>query len=382
MQTVFGAKDVEIYHFMSGWNSGGVRSYRVSGDKLLVQDYGQWIRIDDLEQYCSGFSSAGDIVNQVPHAPFRSYSRDLLSKESQYSDRSQDKEAFLTMKSKPFSLNEDDIAQTSAELMMKEFEDARSGEADGFLDEAEKQMEFDFSPRIDAKSLREVCDAAEEKMRQRGLKSFRFDQALRGGASWNMEPIDRLDPSRGFAVSHRYTLTDPLDSTFYTYHSPFLEDVKNSLPDGAFAEYKGESGPKMIGTKFINGKDVERESDETGCEDMYWYDVTETLLVTSGPLSEGIDPDGEPQLPLGESGADDDFIEVDFPAWALDYMVNAEIGSVSRSEKRQIEAWIQMMGLNGYDVSLASYGQEEYFSSSPEFGLPCDCVTAKIPLKK
>ena len=35
----------------------------------------------------------------------------------------------------------------------------------------------------------------------------------------------------------------------------------------------------MIGTKFINGKDVERESDMIGCEDVYTYDVTETLTV-------------------------------------------------------------------------------------------------------
>lgn len=55
---------------------------------------------------------------------------------------------------------------------------------------------------------------------------------------------------------------------------------------------------------------------------------------------------------------------------------------MSRQERDQIDAWRQMIGMNGYDVSLASYGQEEYFSSSPEFGLPCDCVTAKIPLKK
>ena len=63
-------------------------------------------------------------------------------------------------------------------------------------------------------------------------------------------------------------------------------------------------------------------------------------------------------------------------------MVNAERGSVSRQERDQIESWKQMIGMNGYDVSLASYGEEEYFSSSPEFGLPCDCVTAKIPLRQ
>ena len=41
-----------------------------------------------------------------------------------------------------------------------------------------------------------------------------------------------------------------------------------------------------------------------------------------------------------------------------------------------------MMELNGFDTNMIDFGQDEYFSSSPEFGLPCDCVTAKIPLKR
>lgn len=85
--------------------------------------------------------------------------------------------------------------------------------------------------------------------------------------------------------------------------------------------------------------------------------------------------------PEDGAGADDS-IRVDFPAWALDYWVNAEIGSVSRQERDQIEAWRRMIELNGYDVNMVDFGEEEFFSSSPEFGLPCDCVEAVIPLKK
>jgi hypothetical protein len=40
-----------------------------------------------------------------------------------------------------------------------------------------------------------------------------------------------------------------------------------------------------------------------------------------------------------------------------------------------------MIELNGFDTNMIDFGKDEYFSSSPEFGLPCDCVTAKIAPK-
>ena len=55
---------------------------------------------------------------------------------------------------------------------------------------------------------------------------------------------------------------------------------------------------------------------------------------------------------------------------------------MSRQERDQIEAWRGMMEANGYDVNMIDFGEEEFFSSSPEFGLPCDCVEAVIQLKK
>lgn len=81
---------------------------------------------------------------------------------------------------------------------------------------------------------------------------------------------------------------------------------------------------------------------------------------------------------MNESDEPDDFYEGDFPAWALDYVVNCEIGSVSRSEKQMIDGWFATMHEHGYDTTMISYGEDEYFSSRPEFGLACDCVSVKV----
>lgn len=88
--------------------------------------------------------------------------------------------------------------------------------------------------------------------------------------------------------------------------------------------------------------------------------------------------EGKPQMNKSIRDEDDDYYEGDFPAWALDYVVNCEIGSVSRSEKQMIDGWFATMQEQGYDTTMISYGEDEYFSSRPEFGLACDCVSVKV----
>ena len=57
-------------------------------------------------------------------------------------------------------------------------------------------------------------------------------------------------------------------------------------------------------------------------------------------------------------------------------------GSVSRTERDQIESWWRMMAESGYDMRFAQFGDEEYYSFDPAFGAPCDCVKAKVMLKE
>lgn len=72
--------------------------------------------------------------------------------------------------------------------------------------------------------------------------------------------------------------------------------------------------------------------------------------------------------------------EDDFPAWALDYVVNGERGSVSAEERRAIEAWKRGVREEGYAPGKASFGEDEFFSRRPAFGEPCQCVTVTIPV--
>ena len=105
MEAVFGAKDVKVFSFRAAWNSGRNRSYR-SDSKLLFQEYGVWESVE-LPETETAVSSM-EIVKQAPYQSFRQYGQKLAAMKDKFVDRYADFEAFLTMKSRPFSLSEQD----------------------------------------------------------------------------------------------------------------------------------------------------------------------------------------------------------------------------------------------------------------------------------
>ena len=113
--------------------------------------------------------------------------------------------------SRGFSMSEDDMASFGPERMMLEFEDAR-------------QMEFDFdAPVLDEKAFRAALASAVAGYKARKPD---FAEGLSQAESWSCEPF-----GDGFAVRHRYTMIDPLDSQFYNDHSDFLESLRAGLPE-------------------------------------------------------------------------------------------------------------------------------------------------------
>lgn len=205
-------------------------------------------------------------------------------------------------------------------------------------------------------------------------------------------------------VAHRFTMVDPLDSEFYEGKSGFLEDVAKSLPPGLVAEYvpwKGAPESKMIGDKYIAGRQEDVESGPSGRETTMTYDVVEALRVSpAAPVAESLDPDtdelddmmaqalADPDPLAGDDApepdeddlAPDSYFEADFPAWAVEYAQDGGVGMVSRQEFRQVQQWLDTVKDRGYDVSAAEFGEDEFWSDEPAFGLPCDCVTARFPL--
>lgn len=74
---------------------------------------------------------------------------------------------------------------------------------------------------------------------------------------------------------------------------------------------------------------------------------------------------------------------VDFPAYAIceweygDGDMNAEDSNNLDNWRNEIEAEIKSSfpGSTGF---FLSFGNEQFFSSRPAFGLPCDCVEAEV----
>lgn len=195
----------------------------------------------------------------------------------------------------------------------------------------------------------------------------------------------RFDADGNLRVSYKFVMTDPDDEDFGIPHL-FIKKLCDEIPRDFVLEYayEDENGSRQ---KFIASKMVVRRFDPDmsmghlfGNDGTMDYEVVETLVVIpkehdKNPLQEA--DDAEEQV----AEADADVYTCDFPSWALDYVVNAELGSVSRQEKQMIDGWKRQMSAAGYDPGLASYGEEEFFSSQPEFGLPCDCVAATVPKK-
>jgi len=198
----------------------------------------------------------------------------------------------------------------------------------------------DYEERASEEKWFPVYDAIEDKVGSAKRVNGGFDAlaAYRGP----LPVVSIWQDGDAVMVSERRIMADPLDSDMYDEHFEALGQIAANMPKGFEADFECKPGKqtKYIGDKYVVAKEEERESGQAGVEAYVFYDAIETLRIVSVDSGAKLD---EAEI-LGGTGsvdayAGDDYIEVDFPAWALDYMVNAELGSVSRQERDQIESW-------------------------------------------
>jgi hypothetical protein len=62
------------------------------------------------------------------------------------------------------------------------------------------------------------------------------------------------------------------------------------------------------------------------------------------------------------------------PAWALNYLINADTDGLSSKDLNLVRNWEMSWGCN---ISIST-SDETYFSNSPEFGLPCEVMDCDV----
>jgi len=76
---------------------------------------------------------------------------------------------------------------------------------------------------------------------------------------------------------------------------------------------------------------------------------------------------------------------VSMPEWAVCYLEYGDTGDLSEEDLRLADEWrdrIDKQAVEAYGETAIvsfSYGNNDgYFTSSPEFGLPCNCVDCRL----
>ena len=64
---------------------------------------------------------------------------------------------------------------------------------------------------------------------------------------------------------------------------------------------------------------------------------------------------------------------VAMPTWAICYIEYGDSSDMTDEEAAMVDKW-----LTRYRRPIFRYGEEEFFSHRPAFGLPCTCVTVDI----
>ena len=78
-----------------------------------------------------------------------------------------------------------------------------------------------------------------------------------------------------------------------------------------------------------------------------------------------------------------EYDELAIPSWALSYLVNNDATGLSDEDRAQVDSFIadfeaEAKSLNAHVMFVDDAEGGEFFTNSPEFGLPCNCVEAKI----
>lgn len=68
---------------------------------------------------------------------------------------------------------------------------------------------------------------------------------------------------------------------------------------------------------------------------------------------------------------------VKIPEWALPTLINGDTSGLSREDFETIKSWSDSWD-SVFDLSVLS--GESYFSSSPEFGLPCNVYDCTVDI--
>lgn len=64
---------------------------------------------------------------------------------------------------------------------------------------------------------------------------------------------------------------------------------------------------------------------------------------------------------------------IDLPTHAASYLVNGDSSSLSDEDIEIIDDWTNDLDYNCLVFDFGKVAQDGYFSTRPEFGLPCDC---------
>ena len=67
------------------------------------------------------------------------------------------------------------------------------------------------------------------------------------------------------------------------------------------------------------------------------------------------------------------------PAWALNYLVNGDAGGITPGELETVRKWEASWDA---PISVSPVDGELYFSSCPEFGLPCEVEDCEVLVHK
>ena len=74
-------------------------------------------------------------------------------------------------------------------------------------------------------------------------------------------------------------------------------------------------------------------------------------------------------------------IEVNIPEWALTYLEYGEVSDISEEDINCVEEWLNAIAKEGFTNPVFQYYLEDsegFFSSCPEFGLPCQCIKCMV----
>ena len=62
------------------------------------------------------------------------------------------------------------------------------------------------------------------------------------------------------------------------------------------------------------------------------------------------------------------------PTWAAPVLANGDATGISEEDEKALDAWLETLPPG----PVFSYGEEEYFTHSPAFGLPATCIVVEI----